>query len=107
MQCHPDRHPGDKQAEERFKEASEAYTVLSDPDKRAQCDRFGTVSPGDQDFGEGIGTLFEDIFENFFAGGDRGRRSRAASEDHLQYALKITLEEPPTELVTRVQMHRR
>src|SRR3989442_14190660 len=106
MQCHPDRHPGDKQAEERFKEASEAYTVLSDPDKRAQYDRFGTVSPGDRDFGEGIGTLFEDIFENFFAGGGRGRRSRAARGDDLQYELKITLEDAAKGLDTRLQIPR-
>jgi molecular chaperone DnaJ len=108
MQCHPDRNPGDKHAEERFKEASEAYAVLSDPDKRAQYDRFGTVSPGG--FADpGFGTLFEDIFENFFAGagrGGRGRGSRAARGDDLQYELKITLEDAARGLDTRLQIPR-
>lgn len=105
MQHHPDRNPGDRQAEERFKEASEAYAVLSDADKRAQYDRFGTVSPGgfaDQ----GFGTLFEDIFENFFSGGGRGRRSRVTRGEDLSYELKITLEEAATGLETKVQIPR-
>lgn len=58
MQCHPDRHPGDKAAEERFKEINEAYAVLSDPEKRKQYDTFGA---------EGFGQRFsrEDIFSGF------------------------------------------
>ncbi len=106
MQFHPDRNPGDKQAEERFKEASEAYAVLSDPDKRAQYDRFGTVG-NVGGFGDtGFGTLFEDIFENFFAGGGRGRRSRSARGEDLQYELKITLEEAATGVETKVRIPR-
>src|SRR3972149_4444611 len=79
MQYHPDRNPGDKSSEERFKEANEAYAVLSDPDRRAHFDRFGTAGPGaGPGFGDaGFGSLFEDIFENFFSGAPRGRRSRA------------------------------
>jgi len=107
MQYHPDRNPGDKQAEDRFKEASEAYAVLSDPDKRAQYDRFGTVAGlGGVDFGQGFGTLFEDIFESFFAGGGRGRRSRAGRGEDLQYELKITLEDSARGLETKVQIPR-
>jgi molecular chaperone DnaJ len=106
-QCHPDLKPGDKQAEERFKEATEAYAVLSDPDKRAQYDRFGTVAGGvSADFGQGFGSLFEDLFENFFSGGGRGRRSRAARGDDLQYELKITLEEAASGLETKLQVPR-
>jgi molecular chaperone DnaJ len=106
MQYHPDRNPGDKAAEERFKEVNEAYAVLSDPDKRAQYDRFGTVGQVGG-FEAGFGTLFEDIFDNFFAGaGGRGRRSRAARGEDLQYELKITLEEAAAGLETKVQIPR-
>jgi molecular chaperone DnaJ len=104
MQLHPDRNPGDKQAEERFKQVSEAYAVLSDPDKRAQYDRFGTVGGAGE---AGFGTLFEDIFENFFAGGGRGRgRTRAARGEDLQYELKIALPDAARGLETKVQIPR-
>ena len=106
MQYHPDRNPGDKQAEVRFREASEAYAVLSDPDKRAHYDRFGTA-PGAGNaggFDSGFGSLFEDIFENFLGG--RGRRTRAARGEDLQYELKITLEEAAAGLETKIQIPR-
>jgi molecular chaperone DnaJ len=106
MQYHPDRNPGDKQAEERFKEANEAYAVLSDPDKRAHYDRFGTAAPG-TGFGDtGFGTLFEDIFESFFTGGGGGRRGRAARGEDLQYELKLTLEEAAAGVETKIQIPR-
>ena len=108
MQYHPDKNPGDKAAEDRFKQVSEAYAVLSDPEKRAYYDRFGTA-PGTAaggGFEQGFGTLFEDIFENFFSSGGRGRRTRAARGEDLQYELKITLEEAATGMETKVQVPR-
>jgi molecular chaperone DnaJ len=108
MQYHPDRNPGDRQAEERFKAASEAYAVLSDADKRAHYDRFGTVEAGRGGFTDsGFGTLFEDIFESFLGGGGRGgRRSRAMRGEDLQYELKITLEEAASGVETKIQIPR-
>jgi molecular chaperone DnaJ len=107
MQYHPDRNRGDKDAEERFKEVNEAYAVLSDPDKRAHYDRFGTVAGGAGFPDAGFGSLFEDIFENFFAGGGgRGRRSRAMRGEDLQYELKISLEDAATGLETKIQIPR-
>lgn len=103
---HPDKNSGDKNAEERFKEISEAYAVLSDPDKRAQYDRFGTVS-GQSGFGDvGFGTIFEDLFEGFFGGSERGRRTRARRGDDLRYDLEISLEEAAEGLESKLQLPR-
>jgi len=106
MQFHPDRNPGDKQAEERFKEVSQAYAVLSDPDKRAQYDRFGTVGASGGFGDSGFGTLFEDLFDNFFGGTGGNRRSRATRGDDLQYEMKITLEEAATGVETKLRIPR-
>ena len=94
MQYHPDRNPGDKSAEEKFKEAAEAYEVLSDADKRAQYDRFGHagVSNGRGFGGSGnvnmddifsqFGDIFgDDIFGSFF-GGSGGRGGGQRSQRH-------------------------
>src|SRR5881409_1719880 len=103
---HPDKNPGDKKAEERFKEANEAYGILSDPEKRAQYDRFGTVS-GPGGVGDvGFGTIFEDLFEGFFGGAERGRRTRARRGDDLRYDLEITLEEAAEVLETKLRIPR-
>ncbi len=109
LQYHPDRNPGDKKAEERFKEVNEAYSVLSDPDKRTQYDRFGTVgTPGGFDASDlGFGTIFDDLFEGFFGGAPRGgRRTRARRGEDLQYTLEIGLEEAAAGLETKVQIPR-
>src|SRR5215471_8504488 len=65
MQFHPDRNPGDKAAEEKFKEAAEAYEVLSDADKKAQYDRFGHAGMGNNGRGGFGGMNTEDIFSQF------------------------------------------
>ena len=108
---HPDKNPGDKRAEERFKEISEAYTVLSDPDKRAHYDRFGTAPSAGAGGGPDMGfsTIVEDLFESFgFFGGAGGgnRRQRAQRGDDLRYDLEITLEEAAEGVETKLQIPR-
>ncbi len=109
MQFHPDRNPGDKSAEDKFKEAAEAYEVLSDADKKAQYDRYGHagVSSNGRGFSGGgmnmedifsqFGDVFgEDLFGSFFGGGGgRGRTSRAKGVrgSNLRVKIKLTYEE--------------
>lgn len=95
-QYHPDVNPNNPQAEEKFKEISTAYAVLSDPDKRAQYDRFGTTEDMPQDPFQGAGANFGDIFDMFFGGmaGQRpGRRSPRQDGGDLEARVELTLGE--------------
>jgi len=115
IKYHPDKNPGDKEAEEQFKELSEAYAVLSDSQQRATYDQFGHAglgggggfSSGGFNFG---GTPFEDlfgdIFGDIFGGGGGARRGRGRRGDDLRYNLTISFEEAAFGLETKVQVPR-
>src|SRR5262249_32525359 len=105
MQFHPDRNAGDKTAEQKFKDISEAYDVLKDDQKRAAYDRFGHAAfengsrgPGDFNFNAGAGFSggFADIFEEMFgAMGGGGRRAQAgpARGSDTRYSIEVSLED--------------
>ncbi len=100
---HPDMNPGDQEAEKKFKEASEAYAVLSDADKRRKYDQFGHAAFeqggggggfGGFDFGGDMGDIFGDIFGDFFGGGRSRRNSNGPMRgDDVRASVRITFEE--------------
>ncbi|HSQ42696.1 MAG TPA: molecular chaperone DnaJ [Fibrobacteraceae bacterium] len=116
MKYHPDKNPGDKSAEEKFKEAAEAYEILSDQQKRAQYDRFGHEAPGMQG-GQGFSS-FEDIFSHFgdifgdfgFGGGGRSRsrggRQGPPRGNDLQLRLALSLKEIATGATKKLKIKR-
>jgi molecular chaperone DnaJ len=124
MQYHPDRNPGDKTAEEKFKEAAEAYEVLSDKDKRAQYDRFGHAGvSGQGGFGGQGGMTMDDIFEHFgdifgemggspfdgFFGGSRTRKGdtgKGQRGTNLRIKVTLSLEEIATGTTKKIRVNK-
>lgn len=120
IQYHPDKNPGDKAAEEKFKEAAEAYEVLSDPQKRQRYDQFGFAGVQGQGFGGGQGMTMEDIFAHFSdlfegagfdmgdffggRGGRQGRRVRRGSD--LRVKVRLTLEEIATGVEKKIKVRK-
>jgi molecular chaperone DnaJ len=116
IKYHPDKNPGDKEAEEKFKEAAEAYGVLSDKNQRARYDRFGHQGVGSSaasaggGFGAGGFPGFEDIlgdlfgFNDFFGRSGRGRQVQRGAD--LRYDLEITLEDAAQGVKTKITVPR-
>jgi len=116
IQHHPDKNPGDKAAEEKFKEAAEAYEVLSDTDKRSQYDRFGHSRPGQGGSSghtmnmDDIFSQFGDVFggeggpfESFFGGGSRSRQRKGSN---LRIKLRLSLDEIANGVEKKIKVHR-
>ena len=111
LKYHPDRNPGDKAAEDHFKEAAEAYAVLADADKRARYDRFGHAgvsgpAGGAPGFNADIFADFSDILGDFFGFGGGGRRGGPVRGSDLRFDLEIQFDESYGGLETTIQIPR-
>ena len=120
IKFHPDKNPDDKEAEEKFKEAAEAYEVLSNDEKRQKYDRFGHQGLGGQGFGGGgmnmddIFSQFGDIFgggggspfDSFFGGGGGGRGRRTRKGTNLRIKLKLNLQEIANGVEKKIKVNR-
>ena len=123
IQYHPDKNPGDKEAEEKFKEAAEAYEVLSDPQKRQRYDQFGHAGMGGAGGFSGGGMSMEDIFSHFgdifegagfdlgdlgnlFGGGGRSRGQRIRRGSDMRVKVHLTLEEIATGCEKKIKVRK-
>jgi len=120
IKFHPDKNPGNKDAEEHFKEAAEAYEILSDKDKRARYDRFGHAGLGGASSGGGAGfgggMNMDDIFSQFgdifgghfsgFGGGSQGGGRRVNKGSNLRVKVKMTLEEIATGVEKKIKVNK-
>ena len=117
LKYHPDKNPDDTEAEGMFKEAAEAYEVLSDADKRARYDRFGHAGMGGGSGFGGGGMNMEDIFSQFgdvfgsafgggSFGGSRGGGSRQSKGTNLRVKMKLTLEEVAEGVTKKIKVNK-